>query len=911
MSAGRPPRLAERLLTALLRSPDREHILGDLAEEHADRNEGSGRAGADLWYWGQVLRSVPPMIRRTLGGNGNPAYDPRRSSRPLRAAAFAPGDLLQDVRRIVRGLARRPLFPLLAVLTLGLGIGIFSSTFALVHGVLLEPLPLPGADRLVFIRHMRLTVPDQRGGGISPGVFVRYRDGSRLLESVVAFSVEGATVTDDRPEKVRLAYPTPGLGAVVGLPAAAGRWNDEEDVTRERWVAVISHSYWLSRYGGDRGLVGRTIHLDGQPVEVIGVAPPEAEALDDDIQFWVPLPTPVDDQSFGGFGWRAVGRLRPGATVEQLEAELGTLLATLPEALPRYERAWRYWYETFQVRPAPLTLLEERVASARSWIWLLLWAATAVYLVGVANVATLALARSLDRDTDVAVRAALGGGRRNLTRLFTVEAGLLAGVAALLGATVSLFLLRLLPRMAEGIVPRVHDVSLDAAVLGAALALAAVAGVCLVLIPALRLPRDLASTLRGAAQGAALGFRRFQSVLLVGQIAFAAALVVFGGLMARSFWTLRTIDLGFPTEGLYTFRLTFPTRSDDAGDKHAFFRQLQERLEAIPGVTSASASECVPLRCEGGGGVVAQIDDRWLEEDEVEPVVRTSRFMPGYFTTLGTPVTVGRDVRWSDAHTPEQGEVGSVTEGEGWVQYVVLNQRAAQELFPGIDPVGHHFRVGAGGARTVVAGVVPDVVLLGLSLGGAATELVRYLPDPRFDGMSWVVRSELELEPLLSAVQEAVWEMDATAPIEQMADFGTVVAEVTRDRTLIMLLALTGAGLSVLLGLVGVYGALAHEVRRRRRELGIRIALGAGAAQLRATVLRRAAALVSVGLAIGLTVSALSGELLESVVYGVSSLDVVTYTAAGVLMGVLGMLAAYLPAVRASAADPLQALRAE
>lgn len=225
--------------------------------------------------------------------------------------------------------------------------------------------------------------------------------------------------------------------------------------------------------------------------------------------------------------------------------------------------------------------------------------------------------------------------------------------------------------------------------------------------------------------------------------------------------------------------------------------------------------------------------------------------------------------------------------------------------------MGHHFRVGANGARTVVAGVVPDVVLLGPSLGAAPTELVSYLPDPRFDGMWWLIRSDLELQPLLSAVQAAVWEMDATAPVEQMADFRTVLAEVTRDRTLIMLLAFTGAGLSVLLGLVGVYGALAHEVQRRRRELGIRNALGAGAPELRATVLRRAALLVSVGLSLGLTVSAVSGELLGSVVYGESSLDAVTYLTAGLLMGTLGMVAAYVPAVRASRADPLQALRAE
>jgi predicted permease len=890
------------LLAWILRSPDSEHILGDLAEEHAERSEDHGRIRADLWYWGQVARSVAPILRRTVGGRGTPGYDPRRTSRPLKAAAFAPGDLLQDARQILRKFGRRPLVPTLVVLTLGLGVGIVTSTFAVVHGVLLKPLPLPDAERLVFIRHLRLTVPDQRGGGISPGAFVRYRDGSRLLESVVAFSVEGATVTDDRPETVRLAYPTPELGAVVGLPPVVGRWNGEEDVTNERWVAVVSHSFWLSRYGADPGLVGTTIHLDGQPVEVIGVAPPETELLQGDVQFWVPLPTPVDTRSFGGFGWRAVGRLLPGATVQQLEAELNTLLATLPDALPRYERAWQYWYETFQVRPAPLPLLEERVASARSWIWLLLGAAMATFLVGVANVSTLAVARSLDGDSDVAVRAALGGGVGGLTRLFAVEACLLACLAATVGAALSLFSLRLLPRVAEDIVPRIQDVSLDAAVLGVAFTLSLLAAVVLTLIPVLRLPRDLASTLRGATQGVGRGLRRLQSMLLVGQIGFAAALVVFGGLMARSFWTLRTLDLGFPTEGLYTFHLSFPTRSDNSGDKHAFFRQLQERLQAIPGVTSVSASECVPLRCAGGGGAVAQIDDRWLEEDEVEPVIRTSRFTPGYFRTLGTPVRMGRDLTWRDAYTPDQGEVGSVTEGDGWVQAVRGTQRSRgpRAFFRSGSsrapfPRRGKRRPDCGGWRGARRGA------LGPVHGWCRDGVGALSPGP----------------PVRRDVVDRAFGARARTPSPRCRGRGLGDGPDCAYRGHGRLRYGGGGGHSRSHPdhdpgtLVGVYGALAHEVRRQRRELGIRNALGAGASELRAMVFSRAAVLVSSGLAFGLTVSALSGELLESVIYGVSSLDLLTYVAAGLLMGALGMFAAYVPAVRASRADPLQALRAE
>lgn len=717
MSTDRPPRLAESLLARLLRTPDGDHILGDLAEQYATRREDGTRIGATLWYWGQVVRSLAPLLVRAShwSGRTGPAYDPSRSARPLRAAAFAPPDLLQDVRQSIRAFLRRPAFPVLVVLTLGLGIGVATTTFAVVQGVLLRPLPLPDADRLVFLRHKRLTAPAGRGGGVGAGTFVRYRDGSRLLESLVAFSVERVTITDGTPSRIRIAYPTPGLGDVVGLPPILGRWNSEEDLTQERWVAVLSHSLWQRRYGGDRAVVGRTIHLDGLPVEVIGVAPPQIEALHDDVQLWVPMRRPVDERGFGGFGWRAVGRLQAGATVEQLEAELGTLLATLPDALPRYEGAWRNWYENFQVRPAPSLLLDERVGSASRWIWLLMGAAAAVFLVGLANVATLAMARSLDRDTDVAVRAALGGGRRGLNRLFVVEATVLVAMASLVGLGLSLFLLRGLPLAADGIIPRVDGVSVDLTVLGVSLLLAAASAATLVLIPSVRLPRDLASTLRGASQGGARAFRRFQSALLVVQIALASALVVFGGLMARSFWTLRTLDLGFSTEGLYTFQLTFPTRSDQDADKHAFFRQLQERLEAIPGVRSASASECVPLRCSFGGGVVVQVDERRLEAEDVEPIMRTSRFLPGYFGTLGIPVTMGRDVTWVDAWTPAAGTDFGVNDEDGeWIQHVVVNQRAADELFPGVDPVGHYFRVGANGTRTVVAGVVPDVVLEGL-----------------------------------------------------------------------------------------------------------------------------------------------------------------------------------------------------
>jgi predicted permease len=887
--------------------PDGEHILGDLREEYAAYVEREdSRLAADLWYWRQLGTSIPSLLARALRGpriRGR-AYEFSGAVGFIGSIVAAPLDRIQDAKLILRDFVRRPIFPLLVVLTLGVGVGVTATTFAVTNSVLLRPLPLPEGENLVFLRHLRLTDPSGQGGRMAPGAFVHYRDGSRLLEAMVAFSTEEVHVTDGTPMAIRIGYPTPGLGEVVGLPPVVGRWNSTEDLTTERWVAVLSHAFWVTRYGGDRSVIGSVLHLDEEAVEIIGVAPPEAASLEPEVQVWVPRPRPLDEQGFGGFGLNAIGRLRSGATLQELDVELSTLWATLGEALPRYERSWRYWNETFQVRPAPRYLLTERVRAVRDWIWLLLVSAAVVFLVGLSNVGTLSLVRSLDRGTDMAVRAAMGGGRPALTRLLATEALLLGGASAGLALLLTWTLLRGLPVVAVELIPRVQDVSLDATTMALTLGLAGIAVFVLVLIPSVRLPRDLAAVLRGSAQGGSPVLRRFQTGLLVLQLGLAAVLVVFGGLMGRSFWSLRSVDLGFSTEGLYTFQLRFPTRDDDdAEDKYAFFRGLQERIRAIPGVSAVSASECVPLRCGLGQGVVVEIDGRWLEEEEVEPIITSSMIIPGYFETLGVSTTRGRDVGWDDAWLPGV--------GEEWVMHTVLNEKAATELFPDVDPVGRHYRVGANGGRTTVAGVVPDVLLDGLSIGPQRSGLIRYLPDPRFDGMQWVVRSDLPAQVLLPAIREVVWETDPAVPVEGLADYHTLIAEASRDRTLILVLALGGAGLAVALGLVGVYGALSHEVRRRGRELGIRNALGADARALRASVMNRVAMMVLAGLAIGIMLAAASGRLLESVVYGVGTHDPGTYLVAAVVVALVAFGAGFIPAVHASRADPMRALRAE
>jgi putative ABC transport system permease protein len=914
MSSHRPPRLAEWALRHMLRTPDGEHILGDLAEAYTEaREEGPGRLAAGLWYWKQVVRSVPPLLRRALAATGHPGrgYDPHRSPRPVRAAAFAPVDYLLEAKQILRGFLRRPVYPLLVVLTLGLGIGITTTTFALTYGVLLRPLPLPDGDRLVSLRHISLARPSESGVGIGPGTFVQYRDGSRLLEDPVMFHTQARYLMDDVPyTKIQMANSTPGLGELVRMPPAAGRWDTPEDADAERFVAVLSHSFWRTHYGGDPEVVGRLIHVDEQAVEIIGVAPPEAEILWEDIQMLVPIQGRIEDRSFGGFGWRGFARIREGATLEELTAELDHLLATVVEEKPRHMNGWRFWYEGERIRPAPRYLLDQQVRTARGWIWLLLGASGVVLLVGLANVATLALARSLERSTDIAVRSALGGGRRGLARLFTVEAALLAGAAALLGLAVAQVVLRALPTLAEGIIPRISSVEMDSPVALATLAAASLSAAVLVAIPSLRMPKNLGPALREATHGITRGARRTEGVLLVAQVAMAAALVIFGGLMARSFWTLRTLDLGFPSEGLHTFRLEFLLSDLRDPERNAFFRQLQERLEAIPGVTSVSAAECVPLRCALGQEIVTEVDGRRIEED-LGFLVMTSHMLPGYFATLGVDVAHGRDLEWVDAYQWGSGVVWALDEKEGWVQYTLLNQSAAEMLFPGVDPVGHSFRAGSSDWPTVVAGVVPDVVLDGLSMNPTRTGLVRYIPGGWYDGMNWLVRTELPLEAVLPGIHEAVRELAPTVPVADPTDYRGLVAEATRDRMLVLLLALLGSGLSVVLGLIGVYGALVHEVRRRRRELGIRIALGAAAADLRQAVLLRGASFLAAGLGLGLAFAACSGRALESVVYEVSPLDPGTYAAAAVLMAFLGLMAVWVPAVRASRVDALETLRVD
>ena len=375
--------------------------------------------------------------------------------------------------------------------------------------------------------------------------------------------------------------------------------------------------------------------------------------------------------------------------------------------------------------------------------------------------------------------------------------------------------------------------------------------------------------------------------------------------MARTFWTLRTLDLGFAAEGLYTFQLQWPERADREEGKLAFFRDLQERIQGIPGVMAVSAAECVPLRCGIGQSVVADREGVEEEEQGDPPALTRSAIMPGYFTTLGVPILAGRDLTWEDVWTPAEGN------NQDWINRVVINERAARLLYPGLDPLGRSVARRYGGEERLIVGVVRDVEIEGPVMTPWRSGLFAYRADPRFDGMQWVVRASVPLEQILPAIRETVWETDPTIPVENVADYEQLVAEATRDRMLILLLALVGAGVSLTLGLVGVYGALAHEVRRRRRELGIRTALGASRRELRGAVLRRGALLLSLGLAVGLAGAVASSRFLEAVVYGVSTLDLPAYVGAVALVMLLGLVASYLPALRASRADPMEVLRTE
>lgn len=817
--------------------------------------------------------------------------------------------VLRNSRHAVRVLARAPGFSLTAILTLALGLGAATAMFTIVNSVLLRPLPFGDAERVlsVWTRFEPSSGYNFPQFSLSGPEFLDYRAQTQVLEEVAAFTQPGATLaTDDaavEPIRVAQVLGTANLFATLGAQPALGRtFRDGEDQPGAPCVAVLSHSLWLSAFGGDSNAIGRTARLSDTPCEIVGVMPASFAFPTASTQVWRPVVVdPANSQwnELLNHGLRAVGRLAPGATLAAAETELRTLMAN-----------WRAVSDHFEghfivLRP----YLDEVVAGVRPQLTLLLVAAGLVLLVICANLASLLLARGEGRRRELAVHFALGAGRARLVAQLLTESALLALGGAALGVTAAMAFLDGLLSLYPFALPRAEAIALDWRALAFAGAVTVLAVLLFGLLPALSASSTSPeAVLRSQTRGIVGGRTRLMRAFVVGEVALSVMLVAGAGLLLRSYENIRSVDLGFDAGGVYTVGQALPeSMYPNLSQVQSFYASLLERIAALPGVEHAGAISNLPLRAGAGGLNAFTIEGR-PEPRPGEPSWSAGHVMvtPGYFETMRIPLVEGRFIDMRD-------------QPDGF-RVALINEEAARRYWPGESPVGKRVRHGPD-----EPGAFPWITIVGVvgntRANGAQAEQPPQIFFPHADlaraavgngrSMSLVVRTAGDPLAVAAAVNATLREADpALPPIAGQLMQDVVRVSVGQPRFTSQL-ATFFAVVALLLGALGIHGVLSYVVAQRVGEIGVRLALGARPAALLRLVVGQGMWLACTGLAIGVVAALAATRVLRGLLFGVAPNDPVNLGIAIAVLSAAALLACYGPARRAARIDPMVALRAE
>ncbi len=805
---------------------------------------------------------------------------------------------LHDIRYGFRQLGRNPVFTGVAILTLALGIGANTAIFSVVDGILFRPLPFPESDELVNV----WTDVSARGGPtdewLSYANFWSIKTESSTLEAVSEWGGWRPTLTGDgEAEQLSGALVGPDMfRRVLRVEPELGRsFTDDDAQPGAPGTAILSHGFWQRAFGGDPAVVGRTVMLNGQATEIVGVMPARFRPpFYPDAEIWaVPqVPPAAKTEGRGNFGWRAVARMAPGATLADADAELRVLGTSLQEQYPASNVDM-----TFDA----VALRDDLVAGARTGLLVLLAAVGFVLLVACVNVANLLLARAAARRGELAVRSALGAGARRIVGQLLTEAGILAAAGGLAGVVVAIWGTDLLVALAPPGTPRIDEVAVDGRVLAVTAAVTLLAGALFGLVPAIRAARaDAASTLREGGRGGGEGRRagRTRAVLVVGQVALALVLLVGAGLLVRSFNNLRTHDLGFDPDHVLTMQVNLPGDRYGTGDAlRAFYATLHDQLAAIPGVQSVAFTSTVPLT-GFDGDVDFNIEGEPIPEPGVPQAAWIRRVTPGYFETMRIPIVQGR------AFTPEDGPDAA--------RVVIINESFAARYFTDRNPVGQRINFGSPSDPTwrTIVGVAKDIKNFGIRADSRVAAYGPYAQVPA--GYVFpVLRTSVPPETVVPAARRALAGIDETLAAGRVETMESLVDDaIASDRFVATLLSLFAA-LGLVLAVVGLYGVVAYSVGRRLPEMGVRMALGANGTDITRMVVRQAMILVGVGIGAGIVVAGVLSRFVEGLLFGVSALDPLTFAAVALALALAGAAAATLPAVRAARVDPVRVLNAE
>ena len=803
----------------------------------------------------------------------------------------------RDLHHGVRLLGKAPGFSAVALATLALGMGATSAIFSVVDAVLLKALPFRDPQRLMVIWENN-PAQNLKEIFVTPGEFLEWRNQSRAIEALAAISDVHVNLTGGPngpidPEELRVERVSSSLFPLLGVQPKVGRaFSSEEDQPGRADYALLSHSLWQRRFGGDLSIAGKAIRLRDQSYTVVGVLPAGFSVLDSAVDIWIPLGLDPHDARAAGMRFLTViARLKPGVGVDRTRTEMDMIGSRLEQANPAMARGWR---------PSLVPLREELVGNVRQALLVLMAAVGFLLAMACVNVANLLLARGAARQKEIAIRTALGAGRgRIVVQLFS-ESVLLALAGGALGLALARGVVALVARLGPASIPRLAEASIDARLFLFALGVSVATGVLFGIAPAIQgSGADLNAALREGGRGgtASRSGRMVRNVLVVVEVALAVVVLIGAGLLIRSFVRLRSADPGFQPSGLLTLRLPLAGGRNASPDRRiAFFQQVTDRVAALPGVRAVGAVNGLPLTGLGIGSTFA-VDGRPAPAPEQRPMGLLRSVTPAYFRTMGIPLVAGRV--FADSDTSQAPPA------------IIVNQTLARRFWPQGNPIGGRLVLDQNNGRVAqIVGVVADVKPERIENQDWPTIYNPYAQVP-VTTMTMVVRTAQPPLSLASAVEREVHQLDPDQPVADMRPMEEVADRAIAGARFNTVLLGVFAEIAFLLAAVGIYGVISCDVSERTHEIGIRVALGAQPADVLKLILGHGARLALYGIAAGLAAAFALTRLLASMLYGVKPTDAYTFVAIPVLLGAVALAASYLPSRRALALDPVTALRHE
>jgi predicted permease len=885
----------------------RRKIYGDLAEEMRLHLE---ERTEQLMGDGMSRQEAQEAARRAFG---NSTLLEERS-REVWQLPFLES-LGRDLKLVFRRLGKSPGFAATVILTLAIGIGANTAVFSVVNSVLFKPLPYPNAEQLVAVR---LIAPGAAGLAdfssglrLSSSMYFTFAEQNRTFQSFGVWITGTANVTGiDQPHEVHTALISDGVLQALSVPPVLGRWllPADQDPHGPKPV-MLGYGYWQRRFGGDRSVIGRSIAIDAQPREIVGVMPQGFELVNADFDVIAPFAFDRNKQHLAGFGLQGIARLKQGIPIAQANADVKRMLPIWEESWPSEGITSHFFEQTWRITPALRPLKQEVIGNVGNVLWVIMATIGVVMLIACTNVANLSLVRADGRQQELAVRAALGAGRGRIAWELLLESVALGLIGGVLGIGIAYEGLRLLVAIGPANLPRLGEISLDGRSLGFTLALSLLSGLLFGSIPVLRYAgRRMPTAFRGAGRTASVSRERQRSrdLLVVAQVAMALVLLVSAMLMIRTFQALRHVDPGFAhAEHLQTMRISIPASL--IADPQLVTRtqnNIVDKLAAIPGVTSVGFADAMPMEGILSNWNGVEIEGKHL--GDASPLRMFRYVAPGFFHTSGTRMVAGRELTWTDIYGRRPVVIISENLAREWwgSPSAALGKRLREYSPPWFEVVGVVEDVRENGVQEKAPAIVYWPSMAAGIYGPNTFDATR--------AATFAVRSDRAgTEAFVNEIQQAVWSVNSSLPVAAVRTMQEIYSQsLARTSFTLVMLGIAGT-MAFILGIIGIYGVISYAVSQRTREIGIRLALGEQQGRLRWMFVRSGLVLTGIGVAVGVVAATGLMRLLKSLLFGVSPLDPFTYISVLVILAVSAMLASYLPARRAAAVDPVEALRAE